>query len=103
MALRPSAPPARPQRLEHVERVGFRDRFVVAPAQHAGEADGDAAFVAFAGRDALKAKLEDLRGVEAPHWTKGLERGATDDCVHLADLLIRQPRIGLGEWHQLAR
>src|SRR5271169_1878862 len=100
----PSAPALpRQQRLERVERVGFRDRLVVAPAQHAGKADGDAALVALARRDALEAKLEHLRRCEASNRTEGLERGAADDRVHLADFLVRQARIGLGERHQLAR
>ena len=77
------------QRLERVQRVGFRNRLVAAPAQHAGEADGDAAFVPLTRRDALEAKLEDLRRVKASHRTEGLERGAADDCVHLVNFLVR--------------
>ena len=41
-------------------------------------------------------------GVEAAHRAEGLDRGAADDRVHLADLLVGEPRIGLGERYELA-
>jgi hypothetical protein len=61
------------QRLEVVERVDLVHGLVVAPAEHAGEAEGDAGLVAGGGLDALEADLEDLDGLDLPDGAELLD------------------------------
>jgi hypothetical protein len=90
------------QRRQRRERVGFLDRLVDAPAQHAREAHGDARLVARRALDRLEAELEDQRRRDAAHRAELLERRAPHDRVDLADLLVGEARVRLRERHELA-
>jgi hypothetical protein len=88
----------RPQGLQ---RVRLMQRFVIADAQHAREANGHAALVARAGVQALEAQLEHQAGRHAAHRAELLQRGGADDLVHPCELGVAQAGVGLGEGHQL--
>src|SRR5687768_13146374 len=53
-------------------------------------------------RDALEAQLEHLYRLDRTHGTKPLDGVPPHPAIERVDLLVGQPRISLGDGHELA-
>src|SRR5258705_3404624 len=85
-----------------LERIRLPDRLVLAHPQHAGKPHGDAGLVARGALDSLESQLEDQLRLHRAHRAEALERVPADEGVHLADLLVGEAGVGLGEGDELA-
>src|SRR4051812_45603737 len=82
---------------EGLEGVGLGGGLVEAPAEDAGEADGDPRLVAGRALEPFEGQLEDEVGLDGADGAELLDHVAADEGVDPADLLVGQPRIRLGD------
>src|SRR6185295_1198596 len=90
----------RQQRVQAVQRVGFLDRLVDAPAQDSRKAHRNARLVPRRARNSLEAELEHQRRRDAAHRSEFFYRRLADDRVDLFYLFVAQARVRLGEGDQ---
>ena len=76
-------------------------RIVVAHAQHAREAHGDAGLVARACVDAFEGDLENQAGLATAHRAEFIQRGGSDDFVHGSEFNVGQAGVGFRAGQQL--
>ena len=85
-----------------LERIGLLRGLVLAPAEHAWKADGDTGPMPGGSRDALETELEYVDRLHVAHRPEPLAGVTADPLVQIGDFLVRQSRVRLGDWHELA-